>query len=164
MRDSGKCCSAYLRPDEFQLFGALLTMWNQLKCGETELGKGERCTDLAQAYNNRKTHEVLDGYKAKRGAVDAALKEWSKCGLRILRVLFTAAVSERKWDPRAAPRAGTSCPEYFIRLDKKRTELLFGHPFQRILEAVRSSKSSLAGLYLYDDDQDAPPTKKRRKA
>lgn len=117
-----------------------------MKCGDAELEKGENSTNLSKAYHGEKG-ELLKGYDNKHQALQAELKKWQSDDLKILRVLVTAAVGEQSCQPERCVPPGTFFPEYFIRCDVRRTELLFGREFKTLLKTVREGGQSLSEIY-----------------
>jgi hypothetical protein len=80
-----------------------------------------------------------------------SIKHWklnSRSGTaKILRVLITAAVGEAIWRQERIIPAGTCFPEYFIRCDAGKAELLFGREFKTLLETVRKGGQSVSQIY-----------------
>lgn len=130
----------------------------QLKCGDAELDKGEKTTDLTKAYVNRKSGELLPHYKKKREPLIQELDLWSKSKLRVLRVLVTAAVGDA--GKRAPPAPGLGYGEYYIRCDASKGELMFGPQFTHLLAAVRKGGGDV--LEAYRSDSDTYSSKRQR--
>ena len=79
--------------------------------------------------------------------------KWSAAGFPILRILLTAAVGMRGTK---VVYPTTGCPEYYVRIDKEGTRLVFGDQFANLLEDVRietKKQIRLSDLYKYADEE-----------
>ena len=87
----------------------------------------------------QKDKEQDEAMRREKKKLDEEITCWSSQRLRILRMLFTAAVGANS---SGLPSEGTSCREYYIRIDQSPTELFFGQEFDFLLNYSRKNRTS----------------------
>ena len=110
----------------------------QLKVGEIKVKEGIKTTDLMRCYTKRETGQPLpeQAWQDKRVAVLTELGLWAKDGHQILRLLDTASKGNNGAGANNSAVQGSACQEYYLRCDKRTTDLLFGSGFDGLLNAM----------------------------
>jgi hypothetical protein len=103
--------------------------------------KAIETTDFNRAYTNRKEGTPLKdkAWRDRYDAVRRELDQWSRNGIRILRIFITAALPNTI-GVKADAVLGSNCHEYYLRCDESKTELLFGPDFDNLLNATRRAQ------------------------
>ncbi len=119
-----------------------------MKCGDPELDKGIKTTNLAAAYTTEEGKDFPQiAYVARKRAVEQELLSWSGPYLKILRILVTAGTSTSHF--KFVYQGQNRCEEYYLRCDGRHTGILFGSDWVRLLRAIRGELKGTSVTDLY---------------
>lgn len=113
------------------------TYTQQLKVGKSEVKEGIKTTDLMRCYTKREIGQTLPerAWQDKRASVLTEMGLWAQYGHQILRLLDTASKGNNGAGANDSAVQGSACQEYYLRCDKRTTDLLFGPGFDGLLNA-----------------------------